>query len=155
MSQPIIGWYDEDNNLLTEWNMGEIEAGTLSQEKTFFIWNNKSGSIQVPDIIECNITTKDSSGNDNGAVVEGRWLEVKCDSLGDTDFTAIGKSVVHSVAAEGNSANYSVSGGANTGDHNIDSSKKNFIKLTARLNVPQDAANGIAEFLLRLNYKYI
>ena len=92
MAAPIVSWYSRDNSQnLTNWDIGTVDAGTISNEYGFLIWNNKSGVESTSIMTDCVITVRDTTGGlDGNELVRGRWVEVKVDSLGESTFFKIG-----------------------------------------------------------------
>jgi len=150
MAAPIISWYDETNsNQVTSWNIDRVDAGNVSEDTTFLIWNNKGGTEAVADMTECGITTKDSSGGNTGDIITKKWIEVKVDSLNESTFTPIGGTTIKTIGAAGTEG--VISGGVNDG---TTSATQNFAKLTLHANVPSSALSGNVSFLTRVVYKY-
>ena len=92
---PIVTWTNASNTeQVNMWELETVEAGNdpASTLSTFLIWNNKGGATAVPNMTNTVITTKDTGGNMNIPLVRERWVQVRCDSLGDSTFTAIGAS---------------------------------------------------------------
>lgn len=97
MAAPIVSWYSRDNvNSLSNWNIGTVDAGTVSAEFGFLIWNNRydgvsQGITQVSTMTDCVITVRDTAGGLSGnELVKGQWVEVKVDTMGETEFSKIG-----------------------------------------------------------------
>ena len=69
--QPI--WWDpfaETPGPTSTWNCGTVDADSWSTEKEFWIFNNKGGSVDVSDMTNVFITTKDSLGLDGPPVAD-------------------------------------------------------------------------------------
>jgi len=121
MAQPLVSWWQRDNSAQwTSWDIGVVDAGTVSNDFGFLIWNNRRqagstnpetsqeyGATPVADMEDATITTKDELGNNTGALVEGQWIEVKVDSISEATFvpigydTTAGESVKHTVKTTG------------------------------------------------------
>lgn len=156
MPSPIVSWYKHDNSAeVLNWDLSVVDAGTISPEYNFLIWNNRGGSSNVSDMTSCTITTKDVLGGNTGEVVENKWIEAKCISLAvpDTEFTPIGGTAEHPIGASGGVDNFVISGAANNGIK--DNSLANFAEIVVRANVPALATSGQKNFLLRVIYHYI
>lgn len=97
MSAPIVSWFSRDNSApLNNWAIGTVDAGTVSNEFGFLIWNNRfdgavQGTSMVSTMTDCVITVRDTAGGLSGnELVKGQWVEVKVDTVGETAFTKIG-----------------------------------------------------------------
>jgi hypothetical protein len=153
MPQPQISWYNIDNtSQVTQWLIGTIDAGTVSPDTTFLIWNNRGGPTAVSDATNCSITTKDIAGGNTGDLVEGKWVEVRVDTMGETEPTPIGGTTVKAVKAGGTAPAGTISGAANDGTKA--NSPNNFAQVTLHVNVNPLAVAGNIDFLLRLSYQY-
>lgn len=154
MAEPWVRWFNDDNTVEeTVWDIGTVDAGDPSPHKTFLIWNNRGGTSPRSDMMDCTITTKDTAGGNTGALVEQRWVRVRVDSLGESDFTAIG-GVDTKVIGAATMPLGMISGAANDGNHNTEASKANYAKVTLFVDVPSTATAGNVNFLLRVTYKY-
>ncbi|MFW5895218.1 MAG: hypothetical protein ACOCT9_00590 [archaeon] len=153
MPAPVVSWYNADNDTQeTAWDIGVVDAGSVSDDKTFLIWNNRDGSEDVSDMEECTITTKDAEGGDVGDLIEETWIEAQCDSAGEDSFTPIGGTDTHPIEAGGGDAGkQEILGGTNDGS--LDDGD-NYAEVTVHANVPSDANAGTIEFLLRVSYQY-
>lgn len=152
MPAPVISWWDEANQTQqTAWQVGTVDAGTISPDRKFLLWNNRGGAAAVSDATNCALTTKDSAGGDTGELVTQKWCEVKIDELGETRFTAIGGATTKQI---GNGISPGVLSGA-ANDGTLAKSDPNYALFTAHLNVPATATAGNISFLLRLLYQYV
>lgn len=154
MAAPIVSWYTADNSSqVTQWDIGTVDAGSISNTFTVLIWNNRGNSTAVSDMTNCSITTKDNAGGNTGELVTNTWIEVKVDSLSETSFSAIGGTVTHDLRAQAaNSPAKTIKGTSNTGQL---TDEANFAKLTLRANVPPTATAGLVNFLTRVSYQYV
>lgn len=154
MPAPIVSWYTRDNtSQVTQWDIGTVDAGSISSTFGVLIWNNRGNGTAVSDMTNCTITTKDSAGGNTGELVTDTWIEVRVDSLGETDFAAIGGTVVKDIRAKNAGVDAkTIEGGANGGDLTDD---KNYAELTLRANVPPTATAGLVNFLTRVSYQYV
>lgn len=154
MPAPIVSWFTGDNTQpVSSWNIGTIDAGTISPDTQFLIWNNRGGSTAVSDMTNCTITTKDAAGNNTGELVTNKWIEVRVDSASETTFTPIGGTVTHPIQAGGGAGAGVISGAANDGT--MANSAQNFAKVTLHANVPATASAGNTNFLTRVAYQYV
>ncbi|KGP82425.1 MULTISPECIES: hypothetical protein [unclassified Paenibacillus] len=157
MPAPIVSWYTSDNSSqVTQWDIGTVDAGSLSTTFTVLIWNNRGGSTAVSDMQNCTLTTKDSSGGNTGELVTNTWIEVKVDSLSESSFTAVGGTVTKDIrATKSDTPAKTIKGPANDGNVNTANTTANFSKVTLRANVPPTATAGLVTFLTRVSYQYV
>lgn len=164
---PVVQWFDADNTeQVKKWELGTIDAGNDPEksEKTFLVWNNKGGADDVSDMTNVVVTTKDSTGAMDIPLVTEKWIEVKCDSTEETDFTPIGafedtedddkvKPVEHQIKATGAGAAVGeIKGLINDGEI---TEEDNFSKVTLRVAVPTTASAGNVDFLVRVVYEHV
>ncbi|MNB95577.1 hypothetical protein D3C81_693970 [compost metagenome] len=153
MAAPVISWYKADNTTqVTSWDIGTVDAGTVSNDTTFLIWNNRAGTGAVSDMTACAVTTKDSSGGNNGEIITNKWIEIKVDSMNESTFTPIGGTTTKTVQAAGAAAG-TISGAVNDGT--TANAAVNFAKITVHANVPAIATAGNVSFLTRIAYQYV
>lgn len=153
MASPIVSWYNLANDTqVTQWQLGTVDAGSVSPDITFLIWNNRGGTEDVSDMTNCTITTKDSAGGNTGELVEGKWIEVKVDTMSEVTFTPIGGTVTKSIKAANPAPAGTIKGTANDGTKT--NSPQNFAQVTLHANVPAIATAGNVDFLLRVAYQY-
>lgn len=90
MSSPILSWTDATGTAqVTNFDMGVVDAGTVSKEFEFILWNNKRipgsnnpttnkeyGATDISDVEDLTITTKDITGGTSSEVVTNRWIAV-------------------------------------------------------------------------------
>lgn len=171
---PIVSWVNKDDlgdlQDATLFDAGVVDAGSISGEHQFYLFNNKGNSTEaVYDMQQVRITSKDTDGGMQGVsysseVVEGKWLEVKSISNGDTDFTAVGADydpiasdyteVSHYVGANGatiSPTDYKIGGGVNDGTL---ASTDNFVDLILRVNIPSSALAGRYDYRTRVRYSF-
>lgn len=106
MGQPIVSWYEfenkKENEIVESVNHGTVDADSDSQEKVFYIWNNRNGDEDVSKMEEVTYTTRDrlgGVGDTTGNIVEAvrdNWFQVRVDSLDETAVTPVGKGEVPS-----------------------------------------------------------
>lgn len=116
--EPIVSWYPTDkagvpsSEQVTEWDIGVVDAGSISPVTEFYIWNNKGGTVDVADMISCWITTKGTDGGDGSGigteqdniVVRDKWVQACIKSFGDNplvedNWTPIGGATTKSIGA--------------------------------------------------------
>lgn len=62
---PIVQWMevvDDEMVLATLWDAGIVQAGDESDQKEFYVWNNRGGSTAVADMLNTMISVRDNSG---------------------------------------------------------------------------------------------
>ena len=162
MSQPIVSFYNgavmevdsvsynPNEREITSWPVGEVNAGTESAPLQILVWNNRGGSEDVSDMKDCSVTVLDQGFTDVSPLVTGKWMQVKVNSMGETDFTAIGSPTAKDIKAKGR-PDFEISGAANSGDL---ADTGNFADITAKIAVPLNAPNGTQAFRLRVQYFY-
>jgi hypothetical protein len=141
MVAPVITWWNAtDTSQYSSYSWGTVDAGSISSDNTFNIWNDKGGSAGSSTATSVTFTAKDSAGGDTGELVTGKWTEVKCTSYGDTTFTAVGGTTVKEI-------------GYSTGVQTIPSNQK--AVCVVHINVPSNATAGTVNFKLRVSYTYV
>lgn len=172
MAAPIVSWRLQDNtDVFPNWPIGTVDAGTISSNVSFLVWNNFQGVSDVSDMQNCSITTKDNTGGNTGEVVLDRWIEVRNDSISEGTFTPVGGDVTHTIQTTASTVNgggtwtpnvaphagegtsYDILGVANDGTKA--NSGGNFVEVTAHANVPSNAGAGTTNFRLRVAYQYV
>jgi hypothetical protein len=154
MAQPQLSWWNLNNDTQrTSWNIGTVDAGSASSQDVFLIWNNRGGSTDLSDCLECTITTKDIAGGNTGELVTEKWIQVRVDTMGEVNFTAIGGDVTKAVKAGGNAPAGVIKGTANDGTKA--NSVENFAQVTLYAQPSATATAGNVDFLLRLSYTYV
>jgi len=152
MPAPIVSWWDSTNTTqMTSWDVGVVDAGSVSPDTQFLVWNNRGGTTAVSDMTNCVITTKDTQGGNTGDVVVEKWVEVRVDKLGETTFTAIGGTTTHPI---GNGVTPQVISGA-ANDGTVANSNANFSTLTLHWRPPSTATAGQRNWLTRVSYQYV
>lgn len=101
MAEPIVSWYEGTPNKVDEItgivNYGTVESDYSSNQKAFYIFNNRDGDTDVSKMEEVTFTTKDrlgGTGDTVGNIVEAvrdNWIQVRVDTLAEQSFTAVGK----------------------------------------------------------------
>jgi hypothetical protein len=179
VAQPLVSWYKEtnlDTDQITRWDIGVVDASQTSPDFTFLIWNNRKGSVDVPDMQNAAIMTKDEFGGNTGELVEGQWIEVKVDQI-DSTFNKIGWDVnlnapvsrpvkttrsttFNFVTSTPNvpphtttNGEISILGVANDGD--LVNAAGNYVKVTLHCRVPGNASSGLINFRTRVVYQYV
>jgi hypothetical protein len=164
MPAPLVSWYDFNNTLeQTNWAIGTVDAGSESAVFRALIWNNRGGGSPLSDMVNCAITTKDTSGGNTTEVVTGKWIQVQVNSAGEGVFMAIGGTEgvalpggltghEHPIKAQGG-PNGEISGAANDGTKV--NSALNFADVSLKAAVPLTASAGSTNFLVRIAYQYV
>lgn len=115
-NEPRISWYEGENKKENEIkdksiNYGTVESDDDSNQKVFYIWNNRNGDDDVSKMEEVTFTTKDrdgGTGDTEGNIVEvvrDNWIQVRVDSLNEQSFTAVGKDHAKPVGTNGSTTN--------------------------------------------------
>lgn len=161
MAAPKVSFYDETGtNAITEWKIGEVDAGSETEHLKFTVWNNKAGSDAVSNMKNVRITVVNENGGESGGqgdvVVKENWVKVVVnDQNADSPIAIGGTGHQASVAAAGiDSATdgYIISGEANDGTKA--NSAKNYAKVEAWVSVPANADEGQKPFIIRVPYSY-
>ena len=148
--QPVISWYEDNNvDIISKWDIGIIDAGTTSPEKTMLIWNNRGGESAISDMQDAKITTTDGAG-DTMDVITGRWVSCRVDSIAGDGFTAIG-GVDGKIINALDQSSGTIKGTENSA--HIDDTT-NFAKVTLRAAPPLNAPAGKRSFRTRVSYYY-
>lgn len=150
MSAPVVSWFEADNEtVLSNWNIGIVDAGQNSAEKTILIWNNRGGVEDISDMQECSITTTDGEA-DVLDVVSEKWVQCRVDSIEGDNFTPIGGEDRKEIRAQGQLEGV-IKGTANSADI-IDTA--NYAKVTLRAKPPLGSTAGKRNFKVRVSYYY-
>ena len=171
MAQPVVSWWARDNgSQQTKWEIGTIDAGSISQPLGVLIWNNRkiagvagTGDTDLSTMTNCTITTKDASGGDTGELVKNTWIEAKIDSMGELDFVhKIGGTATTPIQAGGNTSNAGGTFSPNLkeilgvkNDGTKTNSAGNYCEVSLRANIPATATAGNVDFLTRVAYQYV
>ncbi|GAA4881712.1 hypothetical protein GCM10023310_72170 [Paenibacillus vulneris] len=152
MPSPVVSWMDSTNTKQeTIWPIGTVDAGSVSSDKTFLIWNNRGGTSAVSDMTTCSITTKDNAGGNTGELVLDKWIEVRVDTMSETTFTKIGGTTTKTIKAGGTSPAATIKGSTNDGTLNA---LENFAQVTLHAAPLPTATAGNVDFLTRISYTY-
>ena len=169
---PIIQIYGTDNRIKDSWNVEDIEVHNADQFESnplvIYVWNNKNGKDNIPDLQGAYITTKNLQGDDiNEQAVVDRWVQACVDSEatpsetnpGTKKFTRIGgKDDIATISAQGNltdteKKNHTIKGTANEG--NLTNDIANYAKITLKVVPDINALPGIHYFKVRIAGYYL
>lgn len=146
MAAPIVSWYSRDNKKpLNNWNIGTVDAGTVSNEFGFLIWNNRGNSVSqgrtpVSTMTDCVITVRDSAGGLSGnELVKGQWVEVKVDTMKEHEFSKLGSTEKPVVGREGSPSPES---NFLPVEHPIQCDAKAFAKKCSEITVDLEESHG-------------
>lgn len=154
MAAPVISWYKTDNTTqVVTWDLGVVDAGTVSTDTTFLIWNNRSGSSSVSDMTNTTITTKDNSGGNTGELVTDKWIEAKL--LGSPTYTPVGGTTTTPINGGNSAPAGTIKGSINDGNVATAATQTCFATVILHANVPSNATAGNIDFLTRVSYQYI
>lgn len=123
---PIVSWFEGSQDVTAKVtstiNFGTVDADSPSSIKQFNIWNNRDGIEDVPKMEEVVFTTRDRKGglgDTLGSEVEAvkdNWFHVRCDSMGETGWTPVGKgdpllnpTGTHAIGTNGTTTNVNAS----------------------------------------------
>lgn len=159
MAAPIVSWRLGDNSdEMDRWSIGRIDAGQESPQQEILIWNNFAGDEDVAHMQDCKFTTTDSM-LDTLDVVQGKWVYVRCDSMGETAFEQVGGATKKTIGAkrldaDGNLLNDGIiEGVANDGTL---SNEGNYAKITTYFKSDLHGVQaGPRNFKLRVEYFYV
>ena len=163
MAAPVVSFYDiSGTNEITNWPLGEVDAGSETEPLEFTIWNNKGGSEPVSHMKNVRITTVNSAGGETGDVVTGKWVHVVVNGEDDSADGHSGKAIGGNslanqaqVWAEGVDKavdGYIIKGDANDGVKAH--STVNYASIKAWVCVPANANEGEKPFIVRVPYSY-
>lgn len=148
--QPVISWYEDNNvDIISKWDIGIIDAGTTSPEKTILIWNNRGGESAISDMQDAKITTTDGAG-DTMDVITGKWVSCRVDSITGDGFTEIG-GVDGKIINAKDQTSGTIKGTENSA--HIDDTA-NYTKVTLKATPPLNAPAGKRSFRTRVSYYY-
>ena len=153
MAQPIVEYYSQDGSTkVTNWNIGEIDANTVSPTLHVSVWNNKGGTTDVSHMKDVSVTCLDGTGGDTDTMIADAWMQV---SVNGATAAAIGGTTSKPVTAVG--LNPNVDGHViygTTNDGSVANSKKNFANMDFAVKVPPNALEGLHNFKIRTQYFY-
>lgn len=164
MAIPIISIYNSDNsNIQDSWNAGELDMSNSNSFESdvlvINVWNNRYGNTNVPDLVGCNITTKNIHGDDTDEqVVTEKWVQVCVDSTASspTTFSPVGGTTVCTVAHQNASGTDKttgvIKGTANNGSTN---NTNNFSKISLKIVPTINGRLGVHNFKTRISGYYI
>lgn len=151
-----LSWYKQNNvDQWSNWDAKTVDAGTISQNDVFLIWNNRNGSSAISNAEDCTFTTLDGAGGTTGELVTKKWVEARCDTMGETgdaSFVAVGGTITRPIKGGGTNSAGVISGAANTGQL---TDANNYAILTLRMHPDPLATAGNVNFLLRITYTYV
>ena len=152
MSAPIVSWYNEENDeVVSNWDSGVVDAGQPGPQKTILVWNNRAGIEDVAHMQDCVLTTTDGEA-DTLDVVQDKWVNCRVDSANESVFTEIGGGDSKSIRGEGNDEGI-IQGVSNDGSLEDVS---NYAKVTLYVHPPLHGVSaGRRDFKLRASYFYV
>ena len=158
MAAPIVTYYDEKGTTqLTEWNIGEIDAGTESDHLKLTVWNNKGGSEAVSHMKNVSVTVVNELGAETGGngdvAVAGAWIHVKVNGGEDTPLGGSANTAkVNAVGVDSDTDGYIIKGDANDGT--IANSTVNYANYELWAVIPPNAPEGDKPVRIRTSYSY-
>lgn len=153
MAQPIVAYYTPDGaNPVSRWDIGEIDANSVSPTLSVTVWNNKGGSTDVSHMKNVSVTCLDGNGGDSDAMVVEGWMRVSVNKQTAVSVGGTNKQSVRAIGLDESVGNL-IYGTANDGT--VSNSKNNFAYLDAAVKVPPNALEGLHNFKLRTEYFYV
>ena len=160
MAAPIVTYYNEaGNEQVTEWNIGEIDAGSSSDHKIITVWNNKGGNatnISHMKYVTVTLTNEKgaATGSDSGSdiVLSQKWTHVKVNDGEDTPIGGETAARVHAIGVDPEVDGYMIKGDANDGT--VGNALNNYAKYELWIQVPPNAPEGSKPCRLRTGYSY-
>lgn len=154
MAQPVVSFWNANNTAqITSYDVGVVDAGSVTTDTTFLIFNNKGGSTAVSDMTNVTVTTKDSAGGNTGEFIANKWVEVKCPAMGDVTFTPVGGTTTKAIKAKGASVASGVIKGS-VNDGTSANAQDNYAEIIVHVNVPALATAGVVNGLFRCSYQH-
>ncbi len=153
MAAPIVAYYDENGvEAVTEWNIGEIDAGSESEHKVITVWNNKgAGTNAVSHMKNVTVTAVAGDGTENSVVVSQQWIHVKVNDGADTKIGGSAKTA--KVTAIGLDPDTSLIKG-DTNDGTVQNAVENYAKYELWVSIPPNAPEGDKPCRIRTGYSY-
>lgn len=117
MGSPIVSWHEGTQDKIDEItgakkvDYGTVESDFSSNQKAFYIWNNRDGETDVSKMEEVTFITKDrlgGTGDTVGNIVEAvrdNWIHVRVDTLDGDGFDPVGKDGAKVVGTTGTTIN--------------------------------------------------
>lgn len=155
MAAPIVTYYDETGtNQVTEWNIGEIDAGSDSDKKVVTVWNNKGNSTSsVSHMKNVTVTAVAGDGTENSVVVSQTWIHVKVNDGDDTPIGGAANAVrVNAIGVDADTDGYIIKGDKNDGT--VGNATSNYAKYELYVSVPPNAPEGDKPCRIRTGYSY-
>lgn len=161
MAQPIISVYDGTNtNKITSWAAGKVKANNSSAVVDWSIWNNRSGTTDVSDLIEASVTTLDDTGSAVSDPVVEKWVQVLINTTAEIEagvklFSPIGgEDGTRPLRSEGvlSKDGYIIKGTANDGS--LANSLNNYSLASVKISVPDSAVADSYSIRLRIQGYY-
>lgn len=168
---PIVQWWDEEeSSQQSQWDAGIVDAGSESDATVFHLWNNRGNNSSVSDMINVDLTVRDSDGQTSDlkvagqvdAVVRaqffnskkngGQWGYMEGDVWKPEQWVDLkyDKSVP---VISYNGDLRTIAGEANSGDSSVD--KRNFSAIKLKLYAKPTATAGQVSWITRVSYQYV
>ena len=162
---PKISIYDADNNnTVSIWAIGTMQAQVPSTIKQILIWNNRGGSTAVSDLRNCKLSVYDENGTTaTDDVASEKWVEVNQSVFDGSEtvagnWTRVGGTDGKEICADGcavgtddHDTYHAIKGTINGG---TTSYTTNFAKINLRVNPPLNSTPGEKKFKVRLTGTY-
>ena len=159
MAAPSITVVNASTNATqTNWAAGVVKANQSSAVLGIRIWNNRGGSTALADLRDTSITSLDIDGGNTSDPVANKWLKVNVPTMdGASSWTAVGGTTTKFIRAETVTASEGnvLKGTANDGNAATTASKKNYVNVNLRIDVPINATPATYNFKARINGYYV
>ena len=156
MAAPVITIVDSNDRTVTSWDNGVIQAANESSVLTFTVWNNRGGTVDMPDLKEATIVALDIDGKATSELVVNKWTRVNVPILDGSPniWTPIGGTTGKYIRADGLTAadGYVIKGNINDGT--LANSNANYCTISIKTKVPEGASAGVRNWKLRINGYY-
>lgn len=167
MAAPIVTyWNAEGTEAVSEWNIGEIDAGSDSAEKVITVWNNKNGDEAVSHMKNVTVSVVNEKGTTSGSdygsdvVLNQAWIRVEVNPNLSQAFAGTpigsGDNYVHVTAKGLDEDNpeekWMIKGDANDGT--VNNAVSNYAVYRLRVSVPPNAPEGDKPCRIRTSYSY-
>ena len=165
MAAPVVSYYNAaGTEPVTEWTIGEIDAGSESDHITVTVWNNKEGSSAVSHMKNVTVTVVNDLGTETGGqsdvVVAQGWIHAIVNDGSVNDDAGVGTPLggavnyarVCAVGVDPDVDGYIIKGDPNDGT--IANSANNCAKYELWVSVPPNAPEGDKPCRIRTGYSY-
>jgi hypothetical protein len=155
-SAPDITIVNDSDVLISNWDVGTVQANTDSNILKALIWNNKGGSNALSDLRDVTITSLDTDGGTSSDVVAGKWVQINVPKMdgNQTTWAAIGGSTTRSLRSDALSASDGAVIRGTANDGSTTNSTANYCTIRLKVHVPLNAMPGTKNWKMRINGYY-